>query len=142
VSDHDELAMQAWAAMIAVVLRTTRAAEAATANAPVTATQFHLLRTLADYGPARQVDLAERTGTTAASVSQLVGRLEDAGYVERIAQGRTNYVHLVDRGAAVVDELIPQHSSFITERFASLATDRLVALVETLDILLAQQQEP
>lgn len=141
MSDHDELAMRAWAAMIAIVQRTTRAAEAATADAPVTATQFHLLRTLADGGPARQVDLADRTGTTAASVSQLVGRLEDAGYVERIAEGRTNHVHLIDQGAAVVDELAPQHASFISERFSPLGTERLEALVETLDHLLARQRQ-
>ena len=83
------------------------------------------LHRLAHDGPARLTELATRQGVTQPAMTQLVTRLQDAGFVERrpdSADGRVVRVRITDAGAAELS----RRREVRTERLAVLL-DRLPA---------------
>ena len=80
-------------------------------------------------------ELSHRLMVTKGSITDVVGRLEIAGLVERrrdARDSRVQRVHLTPAGQELVDVLIPAHHAWISERFGGLGRDELEELAHLL----------
>lgn len=124
-----------FAAIVAFVQDTQRAADRALVDEDVSPAQFFILRRLAQERSATQVDLATALGVTAGNISQLVSKLERARLVERVGDGKAKLVSLTKQGEQLVARLAPMHRAFLRKRFAVLSEPErqlLLRLVERL----------
>lgn len=99
----------------------------------------HVLKTLyyAD-GQMTQRALLEKTKTTSASLSEVVGKLESAGLVERErseADRRQLVVRLTDEGRARAEAVIADKERFEHDAFSCLGPGELDELLGLLDRL-------
>lgn len=130
------LEARTFGAMVAFAQRVQRAADAALAGSQVSPAQFFILTTVDRQGESQQSELAKELGVTAANVSQLVGKLEEARLVTREDRGRAKLVQLTARGRALVQRLGPEHDAFLTARFAALSPTERRTLLRLLEKLL------
>ncbi|MCY7342855.1 MAG: MarR family winged helix-turn-helix transcriptional regulator [Pseudonocardia sp.] len=101
-----------------------------------TPAQYQVLMTVATNPDCHQQQLSDQLGVTKGNVSMLVSRLEDAGLLDRIADGPAHNLRLTEQGRDQLATLRPLHARFLAERFAPLGDDELAALarlVSTLD---------
>ena len=88
--------------------------------------------------PRRQRVLLEKTKTTSASLSEVVGKLESAGLVERErseADRRQLVVRLTDEGRARAEAVIADKERFEHDAFSCLGPGELDELLGLLDRL-------
>lgn len=130
------LEARAFGAMVAFAQKVQRAADATLAGSEVSPAQFFILATVARHGESQQSELARSLGVTAANVSQLVGKLEEARLVTRVDRGKAKVVHLTARGKTLVERLGPEHDAFLVSRFAALSAKERRTLLELLEKLL------
>jgi DNA-binding MarR family transcriptional regulator len=94
---------------------------------------------LAQVGAARrltQQELADALLVTKGNISQLLGKLEQAGLIRRQQEGRANYLSLTEAGQALFQKVVPQQGALIAEMLAVLTTDEqreLLRLLRELD---------
>lgn len=67
-----------------------------------------------------QQELAYRLCHSKANVSQLLDKMEGAGLVRRIPQGRAYGLYLTDAGRDLLGRLLPEHECLIAAQFAPL----------------------
>lgn len=90
-------------------LRRLKGRETHRLDGTVTHAQFELLVELRNHGPKAVGELAQAAGLTAASVSQMVDRLADDGFVERVRSDedrRRVSIELSARGREMIDPVI------------------------------------
>lgn len=95
--------------------------------------QFDVLTHVARSEGLNQQELAGQLLVTKGNISHLVDRLEASGLVERRqGRGRACHLYATDAGLALLAAIIPAHDALIGDLLASLETDRLAELHETL----------
>jgi len=122
-------------AMATFIQKVHRAADASLAETGLTPAQFFVLATLSRRRECRQTELARILGVTAGNISQLVTKLEQAGLVKRVGDGKANLVALLPDGDAMVRVLMPEHERFLRAQFDRLRVEErknLLALLEKL----------
>ena len=129
--------VRAFGAMVAFVQKVQRAAELALDGSGISAAQFFILATVERSPGTQQSALAVALGVTAANVSQLVSKLEEAKLVTRKDRGRAKEVYLTSRGTQLVDQLRPEHDAFLESRFAALSQGERRTLLSLLEKLVA-----
>ncbi len=94
-------------------------------------------------------ELSKRLMVSKGSVTDLIERLERRGLVVRRADpndGRVQHVFLSAKGSAILDRVIPQHDSWVTDAMAGLDRDTLAKLNRMLgelkDVLRAEKATP
>ena len=108
-------------------------------------TELGLLNTLSS-GPRRVTDLAERERLAQPTLTQLVHRLEQQGFVERERQaddGRVVMVSLTDAGTVALDEFRRQASAALAAHLVELPdaeVESLAAATETMGRLVTLLQ--
>jgi DNA-binding MarR family transcriptional regulator len=107
------------------------------------------LATLERSGPSRLTSLAVREGVTQPAMTQLIGRLQESGLVDRTADptdGRVVQVRVTDAGRAMLARRRAVRAERLAEILARLSPEEQAALRATLpamDALAnAQQAEP
>jgi DNA-binding MarR family transcriptional regulator len=99
------------------------------------------LATLAESGPTRLTALAVSEGVTQPAMTQLVGRLEEAGLAVRSADpadGRVVQVQITDAGRAVVADrraLRAERLSALLSRLSQADQDALAAALPAMNAL-------
>lgn len=88
---------------------------------PLTLAQFQALRAVAAE-PVTAADLARRTGVSGAAVSQLLGGLERAGWVERAREPGDRRRHALALTAAGTD-VLASATKLVNARIGSLLED-------------------
>ena len=94
---------------------------------------------LAQVGAARgmtQQELADALLVTKGNISQLLGKLEQAGMITRQQTGRTNCLSLTKQGQALFEVVVPQQEALIAELLTPLSDDEqreLLRLLRKLD---------
>ena len=127
------------------LLRLTR--EMSTAG-DLSSTAATVLYRLARSGPSRITDMAHTAGVSQPAMSQLIGRLEQDGLVDRAAGGddrRAVLVAISDPGRAVIGARRAQRAAVFDEALARLdAVDRaaIAAALRALDRLVDAVVEP
>jgi len=92
--------------------------------------QLQLLLAVRDDPGTAQRALVERLGTTAANVSMLVSRLEDAGRLRREAVGAANRLWLTEQGSALAERLGAAQEAYMAARFEALSDAELRSLAQ------------
>ena len=103
----------------------------------MTPTMGGVLATLAD-GPRRVTDLAELEGLAQPSMTMLVARLEERGWVERRqdrSDRRVVHVALTPAGRAALERQRAAVRAVLAERLARLSEGQIVALLRASDAL-------
>src|SRR5438067_2786242 len=115
-------------------LRTT--ARAVERRHAVTTAQLFVLRELSAAPGVSLGELARRTHTTQSTVSEVVTRLVDAGFIRRrtpAADGRVRELTLTARGRAVVDRAPPSVQQRLLEALEALPAAQPRALADGLE---------
>ena len=94
----------------------------------LTPAKFQLLVQIRSRPGVAQWQLAEVAGVTKGNISQLVKKVEEAGFVLRVRNQGTDELAITDSGETLLAEVVPAHNAFMTRTFASLAADELETL--------------
>jgi DNA-binding MarR family transcriptional regulator len=96
----------------------------------ISRTEGGVLSTLA-AGPRRITELAELEGLAQPTMTALVRRLEERGWVERNRQpddGRVVVMSITDAGAAALDEFRAAYRALLRSYIGTMSDEQLVAL--------------
>jgi DNA-binding MarR family transcriptional regulator len=131
-----EAATAAWVALARMVQSTEKLLTGQLKCHGLNAGQMDVLVTAGDVEGLTQQELAARLCHSKANVSQLVDKMERAGHLRRVPEGRAFRIYLTDEGRALLETVLPQQERIIAAQFAEL-TDaeraelfRLAALVD------------
>jgi DNA-binding MarR family transcriptional regulator len=128
-------AVNAWLGMARLVQQTEKLLTASLKCHQLTAGQVDVLATAGAGDGLTQQELAERLCHSKANVSQLLDKVQRAGLVRRVPEGRAYRIHLTEAGRELLERVLPEQHRIIAEQFAGLPeTDRarlfqLVAMV-------------
>ncbi|MCC6792316.1 MAG: MarR family transcriptional regulator [Thermomicrobiales bacterium] len=113
-------AVNAWLGMARLVQQTERMLTASLKRHQLNAGQVDILATAASGDGLTQQELAGRLCHSKANVSQLLDKLERAGLVRRVPEGRAYRIHLTEEGRALLERVMPEQQRIIAEQFAGL----------------------
>ncbi|MFC4778261.1 MarR family winged helix-turn-helix transcriptional regulator [Paenibacillus sp. GCM10023252] len=125
-------AVMIWLRMIRIAQKIGRMAEYPLKERQITAPQLSLLNQLAATDGMMQQEIATRLAVTKGNVSQLIDKLEDAGYIMKKRQGRSASVSLSEQGRAFLQEVIPDHDQFVSDKFNVLTEQEREELLRLL----------
>ena len=111
---------------------------AARESVPTTRTRLAVLFSLHTGGPARITDLARAEHITQPSMTVLVSRLEEEGWVERRTEptdGRVVNVAITSAGVAVLEQAMAARNDALQARLARLTPAEHAALLAALPAL-------
>ena len=94
--------------------------------------QFDVLAHVGAAEGLTQRELADSLLVTKGNVTQLLGRLEERGWILRRKDGRTNRLFLTDEGRRLFAEIVPAHEALIDERLSVLSREEQQSLHELL----------
>jgi DNA-binding MarR family transcriptional regulator len=107
-------------------------------SVPISRTRLGVLYSLHTAGPARITDLARTEHITQPSMTALVSRLEQEGWVERRTEptdGRVVNVAITSAGVAVLEQAMTTRNEILRARLAQLAPAEQTALLAALPAL-------
>ena len=90
--------------------------------------QFDVLAQVGGREGRTQQELADALLTTKGNVCQLLDRMERAGWLRRVGDGRANRCHLTAEGRQLHDAVVPAHEAWIAERIGILSPVERAAL--------------
>lgn len=131
-----------WLRMLKVVRQLGRASAVPVERAGLSMAQFVALARVGEAPGRSQGELAEWLGVTEGNASQVVGRLEAAGLVERRADRRAYRLFVTDGGRQKLRELMPDHDAAIAEHFSVLTRAEQRQLASLLRKLYRAQEAP
>lgn len=129
-------AVIAWRRLQRFSARIDRLLDATLRDHGINRAQFDVLLTIGANEGLTQQQLSQSIGLTRANVSQLLDRLQTAGLVERIPQGRAYALRLTSNGLTLLEITIPLLDQVIIEQFSALSSSdqtMLHTMVEQLD---------
>lgn len=122
----------------AALARIARSIDRQTPTEGLTLTQMWVLGSVSRLGPVGMTELAEAERINPTMLSRLVGKLTDAGLLERVPDerdGRAVRVRITAEGAALQDRLRIERSRLFTERLAELPEAYAAQLLASLPAL-------
>lgn len=136
----ESMAVLAWVRLARVYQKVTQASTTQLRDFGLSLAQFDVLAQVGAAEGLTQQELADRLLVTKGNVSQLVDKLENAGLVLRVPEGRACRLQLTAAGRALHDNVVPAHEAFVAREFSALAREEqahLARLLRTLDRSLA-----
>ena len=94
--------------------------------------QFDIISHLKEGERITQSELASRLAVTNSNITQILSKLEDAGYIQREQEWKTKYISLTPTGVALRNEVVPAQEQFQAVQFANLTEDELEQLIQLL----------
>ncbi len=94
----------------------------------LTPAQFDVLAQVGAREGGTQQQLVGALLTTKGNVCQLLDRMEQAGWLRRVEEGRANRVYLTAEGRRLRDAVVPVHEAWIAERIGILSPVERAAL--------------
>lgn len=98
----------------------------------ITASQFDALNQIGLYQPITQQELGEKLEVTKGNITQLLKRMEVAGWIKREQEWKTKYISLTEAGMLLYEEAVPSQEGFHVEQFSKLTTDEQKQLLQLL----------
>ncbi|MGE0028214.1 MAG: MarR family winged helix-turn-helix transcriptional regulator [Thermoleophilia bacterium] len=128
------------------VMHTARRLRAAAAEEGLTPAQSGVLATLVRQGPMRAGDLAAAEAVNPTMLSRILGRLEEAGLIERApdpADARSTVVRATSGGKRLIGRLRVRRAAVLRARLSDLTPEQVAALRAALPALeaLAEMDE-
>ncbi|KAF2957310.1 MarR family transcriptional regulator [Thermotoga sp. Ku-13t] len=110
---------------------------------PITSAQFDLLQRLYFRGPMKMVDLSQSLGIAKSTLSGIVKRLENVGYVER-KRGTDKRVYMLsvtDEGRRIIENVIERRVEFIGRVLERIGEERSRELLRLLEVLRKEMEK-
>lgn len=104
----------------------------------ITLTQLAALATLNRHGPMSAGDLAARERVQPPSMSRVLGRLQERGFVVRgphASDGRQTVIDVTDQGKAYLDSEIAAREAWLDARLAELSPQEREVLCRAIEII-------
>ncbi|MEG1432370.1 MULTISPECIES: MarR family winged helix-turn-helix transcriptional regulator [Eubacterium] len=101
---------------------------------------FSVLELLYHKGPQTVQDIGKKILLTSGSMTYVVNKLVERGFVQRDiceSDRRVTYVGLTPLGTDFMDGIFPEHEQHIVKMFSALSDAQIVTLTETLKQLSA-----
>jgi len=98
-------------------------------------TEFAVLELLYHKGEQPIQRIGEKILITSGSITYVVDKLQQKGYVQRVScptDRRVTFTDLTDSGRAFIEEIFPIHEQLVNEIFATVSEEELQAVIETL----------
>lgn len=108
------------------------------ASDELTPTRLVTLAAVAEHGPLRISDLADRVGISAATMSRLVDWLVEHALLTRTCSTkdlRVSNVALSPQGEALLERMRGIRTGYLAERISRLPADQVRALADALEVL-------
>lgn len=80
--------------------------------------------------------LCEKLNIPSGSITYVVNRLVNQGYVKKIpcpTDGRANHVVLTTSGESVIREIVPEHVEFMSSKLGEMSIEEKHILIELID---------
>jgi DNA-binding MarR family transcriptional regulator len=122
-------AATAWIGMVRLVQRTEQLLAANLRRHRLNPGQLDILVRAGAAEGLTQQELAERLCHSKANVSQMLDKLEAAGLVRRVPEGRAYAIHLTDEGRQALGAAVPALEGVIADQFAVLTVDEQRELI-------------
>lgn len=122
--------------------RTARWLDRNATSGGLSRTQLSVLSSTARLGPLGLGELAEVEGINPTMLSRIVGKLDEAGYLQRLTDPvdrRAGRVQITDAGMRLHRRIRAERTTLLTERLSTLSAsqcDALLAAVPALESLL------
>ncbi len=109
----------------------------------ITSAQFDLLQRLYFRGPVKMVELSQSLGIAKSTLSGIVKRLENAGYVERRrgADKRVYMLSVTDEGRRIIENVIERRVEFIGRVLERIGEERSKELLRLLEVLRKEMEK-
>ncbi|MGY4691289.1 MarR family winged helix-turn-helix transcriptional regulator [Salibacterium sp. K-3] len=98
----------------------------------LTVAQFDVLAQVGTHEPLTQNELAEKLFVTKGSITQLLGRMEELGWIRREQEWRKKVLTLTSAGWEMFDQIVPRQEQFQASQFQALDKDEQKQLLELL----------
>ena len=123
-------AVLAWMRLMRVFHRIDQASEQHLRQFGLNVAQFHILATIGSAeARATQQEVADSLLVTKSNVCQLLDRLERAGLLERLPEGRANRLRLTEAGRRLYEQAVPAQERLIAEQLSALSAEEQVQLL-------------
>ena len=113
-------------------------------NYPITSTQFIALQWITEYKELTIGELSNNIGLAFSTTTDLVDRMERNNLVERVKDSkdrRVVRVHVLDKGVAIIKEVIEKRQDYLGEVLAGFSNEETAHLNELLDLLHVQMKK-
>ena len=131
--DREEIAR-----LRAALARIARSIDRQTPTEGLTLSQMWVLGSVSRLGPIGMTELADFEGINPTMLSRLVGKMADAGLLERVPDerdGRAVRVRITEQGRALQDRLRAERSRLFSERLGELPAEHAEQLLAVLPVL-------
>lgn len=98
----------------------------------ITTAQFDALNKIGFHQPLTQQALGEKLEVTKGNITQLLRRMEAAGWIERKQEWKTKYISLTTEGTRLYEEVVPRQEQFQVEQFSGLDREEQRQLLQLL----------
>ncbi|OLN24021.1 MarR family transcriptional regulator [Domibacillus antri] len=98
----------------------------------ITVAQFDVLAQVGSTERLSQQELADKLLVTKGNMTQLLGKLEQLGWIQREREWKTKYITLTDEGRALLDEILPVQEQFQADQFGKLTMEEKKQLLNLL----------
>ncbi|MDP9094185.1 MAG: MarR family transcriptional regulator [Actinomycetota bacterium] len=122
----------------AALIRISRRVDRQVSGGGLTSTQLSVLASVSAHGPIVLGELADVEGINPTMLSRVVGKLEDAGFVQREPDRddrRVVRVAVTPAGVRLRKRLLADRSRLLAERLAGLGPEAIEALVAAMPSL-------
>jgi DNA-binding MarR family transcriptional regulator len=102
----------------------------------LTIAQFDLLVQVGANQPLSQQELADKLLVTKGNITQMLGKMEKLGLIERKHEWRTKRITLTQKGEQIFEEVVPKQELFQASQFQALTKEeqkQLLFLLKKLD---------
>ncbi len=126
----------AWLRLVRVFTQLERRSQGQLRAAGLTGAQFDVLAQVGVREGCTQQELAEALLVTKGNVTQLLDRMEEAGWLRRTQEGRTKRVSLTREGRALRRKVLHAHETYMAAQMAALSSDEqrtLARLLRTIE---------
>lgn len=133
LSKRDErLGLMIWFRLSRVYNQSLRESQQHLKKWSLSAAQFDILAQVGAHGRLSQQELADKLFVTKGNITQLLGKLEELGFVAREQEWKTKYVSLTEKGKALFDDVVPVQEQFQASQYNALDRDEKRQLLDLL----------
>lgn len=98
----------------------------------LSAAQFDMLAQVGTHDRLTQQQLADKLFVTKGNITQMLGKLEELGFVKREQEWKTKYVSLTEMGKLLYDDVVPVQEQFQASQYGVLNQDEKRQLLDLL----------
>ncbi|WP_424767612.1 MarR family winged helix-turn-helix transcriptional regulator [Paenibacillus sp. sgz302251] len=133
LSKRDErLGLMIWFRLSRVYSQSVRETHQHLKKWGLSAAQFDMIAQVGVHDRLTQQQLANKLFVTKGNITQLLGKLEGQGLVQREQEWKTKYVSLTEKGKELFNEVVPMQEQFQASQYNGLNQAEKKQLLELL----------